>query len=131
MTAASSRVRLLVVEDNPANQQLALALLSRAGYDVALVASAREARFAIAAELPDAILMDVELPDQNGLALTRELRQDERTAGVPIIALTANAMRGDEELAYSAGCAGYITKPIDMRHFREVLTTVLSPNVEQ
>jgi CheY-like chemotaxis protein len=65
--------------------------------------------------MPDLILMDVQLPGQDGLSLTRQLKADPATAGVPIVALTANAMPGDRERAFAAGCIGYISKPIDTR----------------
>ena len=117
--------RVLVVEDTPANQQLVGALLRRAGCEVLLADSAEDAKAVLAGDLPAVILMDIQLPGQDGLSFTRELREDERTRHIPVIALTAHAMRGDEELALSAGCLGYITKPIDTRTFADVVSAIL------
>jgi len=69
--------------------------------------------------VPDLVLMDIQLPGQDGLSLTRELKAEAATANIPIVALTAHAMTGDRELALDAGCAGYIAKPIDTRTFGE------------
>lgn len=116
---------VLVVEDNPANQRLVSALLRRAGCDVLVADSAAAARTALMNDLPDAILMDIQLPDQDGLSFTRELRSGERTSRIPVIALTALAMRGDEDLALEAGCLGYVTKPIDTRTFAGIVSSIL------
>jgi CheY-like chemotaxis protein len=107
--------RVLVVEDHPANQLLVEAVLERAGYDVDLAGDAVEARARIAAARPDVILMDVQLPGQDGLSLARELKTQPSTAAIPVIAVSAHAMSGDQAEALAAGCAGYITKPIDTR----------------
>jgi CheY-like chemotaxis protein len=79
------------------------------------------------ASKPDLILMDVQLPGQDGLALTRQLKADPATAAIPIIALTAHAMAGDQELALAAGCVGYITKPINTRTLGDQLRELLLP----
>ena len=108
---------ILVVEDNEANQLLVSAVLMREGYDVRLAGSAPEAREQINAQRPDLILMDVQLPGQDGLSLTRELKADPSTASIPVVALTAHAMAGDRATALDTGCEGYISKPIDTRTF--------------
>ena len=108
---------ILVVEDNEANQMLVQAVLELEGYRVTLAGSTDEARDQLAAETPALILMDVQLPGQDGLTFTRELKADPATKDVPIVALTAHAMQGDRDLAFEAGCAGYIAKPIDTRTF--------------
>jgi CheY-like chemotaxis protein len=108
---------ILIVEDNEANQLLARAVLELEGYEVALAGSADEALQQIDNQTPDLILMDVQLPGQDGLSLTRQLKSDPKTEAVPVVALTAHAMHGDRELALEAGCAGYIAKPIDTRTF--------------
>jgi CheY-like chemotaxis protein len=110
-----------VVEDNPTNQKLIAAVLVRAGYEVTITATAASARAALAERLPDLMLMDVQLPDQDGLSFTRELKADAATQAIPIVALTAHAMVGDEAVAIAAGCAGYLTKPINTRTFAEDL----------
>lgn len=108
---------ILVVEDNEANQLLVQAVLELEGYRVELAGSAPEALDQLRASVPDLILMDVQLPGQDGLALTRELKANPMTAAIPVVALTAHAMAGDRELALKAGCVGYIAKPIDTRTF--------------
>jgi CheY-like chemotaxis protein len=108
-------ILILVVEDNEANQLLASSVLERAGYRIELASDSVQALDAIKRSEPDLILMDIQLPGQDGLAFTRELKADPRTAAIPIVALTALAMAGDLERSLEAGCAGYISKPIDTR----------------
>ena len=108
---------ILVVEDNEANQALVQAVLELEGYRVELAASALEALDHLRDRAPDLILMDVQLPGQDGLSLTRLLKADPATNAIPVVALTAHAMTGDRELALRAGCVGYIAKPIDTRTF--------------
>lgn len=113
--------RILVIEDNPANMTLAVFLLKSGGYAV-LSATDAEAGLTLArAEQPDLILMDIQLPGMDGLAATSILKKDETTRAIPVIALTALAMKGDEERIRAAGCDGYIAKPI---RFQEFLATV-------
>ena len=113
----TSDAMILIVEDNEANQLLASAVLEREGYRVDVASSSDEALDRLKLEAPDLILMDVQLPGIDGLSLTRLLKADERTASIPVVALTALAMRGDRERSLDAGCAGYISKPIDTRTF--------------
>lgn len=108
---------ILVVEDNEANQMLVRAVLEMEGYRVVLAGSADEAVDELARDTPVMILMDVQLPGRDGLTLTRQLKADPATSGIPIVALTAHAMHGDREVAIEAGCLGYISKPIDTRTF--------------
>lgn len=121
---------ILIVEDNEANQMLARAVLELEGYRVALAGSGAETMDQLAAEAPDLILMDVQLPGEDGLSLTRRLKADPRTSGIPIVALTAHAMHGDRELALAAGCAGYIAKPIDTHTFGHEVRRFLARNAE-
>ena len=114
---SSDDALILVVEDNEANQLLASSVLERAGYRIALAATSNEARDAIRRREPDLILMDIQLPGEDGLDFTRELKADPATAQIPVIALTALAMPGDRERSLAAGCSGYISKPIDTRTF--------------
>lgn len=109
------RARLLVVDDNPTNLKLAAEVLEASGYVVDRAEDAEEALVAIHSRAPDLILMDVALPRKDGLALTRELKAAPATKHIPIIALTAFAMKGDEQKALEAGCDGYVAKPIDTR----------------
>ena len=117
---------ILIVEDNEANQLLASAVLEREGYRVEVASSSNEALDRLKSQAPDLILMDVQLPGIDGLSLTRLLKADERTASIPVVALTALAMRGDRERTLDAGCAGYISKPIDTRTFAAEVRKYLS-----
>ena len=106
---------VLIVEDNPDNMKLATFLLQSAGYTV-LAAADAEAGLTVARDaLPDLILMDVQLPGMDGLAATALLKRDAATRDIPIIAVTALAMKGDEERIRAAGCDGYIAKPLAYR----------------
>ncbi len=116
---------ILVVEDNEANQMLTRAVLELDGHDVSVAGSAPEAAELIRERRPELILMDLQLPGQDGLAFTRELKRDAATAEIPVVALTAHAMHGDREQALRAGCAGYISKPIDTRTFGEAVRQFL------
>ena len=109
-----TRELILVVEDNEANQMLARAVLELEGFEVRIASDAVEAREHLREATPSLILMDIQLPGQDGLSFTRELRDDPATASIPVVALTAHAMTGDKGTAIRAGCAGYIAKPIDM-----------------
>jgi two-component system cell cycle response regulator DivK len=113
--------KVLVVEDNPTNMTLAVFLLESAGHTV-LKASDAEVGLKLARdEQPALILMDIQLPGMDGLEATAVLKRDDLTRGIPVIALTALAMKGDEERIRAAGCDGYIAKPMAYQDF---LTTV-------
>jgi CheY-like chemotaxis protein len=122
---AQARRCILVVEDNPANMMLVVAVLERAGFRTARAASAEEARRLIETVSPHLIWMDIQLPGEDGLSLTRELKARPTTAHIPIIALTAHAMKGDEVQAIMAGCDAYVAKPIDTRTFATFVTQFL------
>src|SRR5450830_213418 len=107
--------KILVVDDNPTNLKLVSDVLEFEGYDILKAVDAEEAQVVLAATLPDLILMDIALPGMDGLTLTRKLKAEERTRGIRIVALTAFAMKGDDQKAFDAGCDGYIVKPIDTR----------------
>ena len=110
-----SSALILVVDDNEAGTFLACSVLQREGFQVESAGRSDEVLECLSARTPDLILMDVQLPGQDGLALTRQLKADPSTAGIPIVALTAHAMAGDQEAALTAGCSGYISKPINTR----------------
>lgn len=116
-----ARGPVLVVDDNRINLELAQAILENAGYDVRIAADADEALAAIAAERPGLILMDVQLPGVDGLTLTRRLKADPATRDIPIVALTAYAMKGDADKAREAGCDGYISKPVEVRTLPKIV----------
>lgn len=109
--------RVLVVEDNEQNLELTTFLLEEAGHDVLAVRSLDEARAALAAEVPDLVLLDMNVAGEDGLRLVDEIRHQPRLVRVPVLALTAHAMRGDRERFLEGGCDGYIAKPIDVRTF--------------
>jgi len=109
----------LNVEDNPVNLQLTRFLLEAAGFTVYSAENAPAAIEQARKLSPSVILMDVELPGMDGLQATRVLKDDDLTASIPVVALTANAMHGDRERCLEAGCVGYITKPIDTTRFAE------------
>jgi CheY-like chemotaxis protein len=109
--------RILVVEDNLMNMELAVDLLTLQGYTVLEAHTGQEALDISNSESLDLILMDVQLPGMDGLTVTRKIRENPRTKDIPIIALTAHAMKGDEERILRNGCTGYISKPIDTREF--------------
>ncbi len=110
----SATPRVLVVDDNAMNLVLAQTVLEADGLTVAAAANATEALAMLARFAPDLILMDIQLPGLDGLALTRLLKADPATRHIVVVAFTAFAMRGDEERMRSAGCDGYISKPIDV-----------------
>lgn len=110
--------RVLVVEDNDMNMQLVEYLLEGGGYQIVKAASGEDAlSVARVGEPVDLILMDVHLPGIDGLSVVREMKSDARTRSIPILALTAHAMRGDRDRFLEAGCDGYISKPIDVKTF--------------
>ena len=121
---------VLIVEDNPTNMKLSSFLLESADHTV-LMATTAEIAVAIAREQhPDLILMDIQLPGMDGLQATALLKADEETRGIPVLALTALAMKGDEERIRAAGCDGYIAKPLDYKAFlAEVKATLAAGQV--
>jgi two-component system cell cycle response regulator DivK len=104
--------RILIIEDNPANMKLALLLLRNAGHEALCAVDAETGLTLARLEHPDLILMDIQLPGMDGLAATALLKADPGTAAIPIIALTAMAMKEDREKTAAAGCDGYIAKPL-------------------
>ncbi len=121
----SSSRQILVVEDNPQNYELVEFLLEDAGFSVRRAADATEMRRELASSrreanettLPDLILMDIQLPGVDGMTLVSEIRALDNAEGLPVVALTAHAMRGDRERFIAAGFDGYISKPIDVATF--------------
>jgi signal transduction histidine kinase/CheY-like chemotaxis protein len=121
---------VLVVEDNPVNMRLTRSLLVSSGFQVLEARDSGEAIQQLSRQQPDLILMDVQLPGMDGLELTRRLKKDPKTAEIPTIALTAHAMKGDEERAIEAGCSGYIPKPIDPSRFAEQISSYMRVPVD-
>jgi len=106
--------RVLVVDDNAINVELAVFVLRAQGFDVESAGSADAAIAQARAFLPDVILMDIQMPEVDGVATIRRLREDPLTRDIVVIACTAYAMKGDEQKLRAAGCDGYIAKPIDV-----------------
>lgn len=117
---------ILVVDDNAPNCKLVRVLLEGEGYEVRCANDAREALDLMESFRPQLILMDIQLPGMDGLALTRVLKADPRYSGISIVGLTSYAMKGDEERILAAGCDGYIAKPIDTRRLTRRIAGYLS-----
>lgn len=117
-----SKSIVLLVEDNLMNMELASDLLEAGGFLVLKTDRAEEGISTALLQQPDLILMDLALPGMDGLEATRRLKLDPRTAWIPVVALTASVMRGDDHRARSVGCCGYIAKPIDTRKFISTVT---------
>jgi CheY-like chemotaxis protein len=123
---------ILLIEDNPLNLELARDVLQAAGYTVVDARTAEEGLRLAGAVVPDLILLDIRLPGMNGLDAVRSLKRDLRTRDITVVALTAQAMAGDEQIAFAAGFNGYITKPIDTRTLAaEVRRWLESPGAER
>jgi two-component system cell cycle response regulator DivK len=118
--------KILLVEDDFINMRLAQHILEVEGYTVLKAVTAKEALEKIESSLPDLILMDVQLPDMNGMTVVRVLRENIRTRDTPILALTACAMKGDKERMLQMGCDGYISKPFDVQDFIDTLDRLLN-----
>ncbi len=106
--------KILVVDDNRDSRELVVKILGRRGLDLYQAVDGPDALQQVASNRPDLILMDISLPGMDGYEVTRRLKQDQRSAAIPIIALTAHAMKGDREKALAAGCDDYIAKPINI-----------------
>jgi two-component system, cell cycle response regulator DivK len=123
MTVAKT---VLHIEDNSDNRLLVRRLLTAYGYTVVEAENAVQAREILAVQPPNLILMDINLPGVDGYALTAEIKSAANLRDIPIIAITANVMKGDRERTISAGCDGYIEKPIDVDHLVEMIDRYLS-----
>jgi len=116
----------LIVEDNPANMKLATLLVRNAGHTPLFAVDAETGLTLARAEQPELILMDIQLPGMDGLAATRLLKKDPATAAIPIIALTAMAMKDDKEKTTVAGCDAYIAKPLRYKELYAAINSLLS-----
>jgi len=117
--------KVLIIEDNAANMTLATFLLQSAGHSVLSATDAETGLTLARAEQPDMVLMDIQLPGMDGLEATALLKSDGATRNIPVVALTALAMKGDEERIRAAGCDGYIAKPLAYRDFLATIATHL------
>lgn len=123
--------QVLVVEDTPANMKLVCMLLGKAGYRVLQADNARDGIALAREHLPDLILMDIQLPGMDGLTATRLLKEAEATRHIKVVAVTAFAMKGDEEKMIAAGCDGYIAKPIQYKNFLAEVERILASALER
>jgi CheY-like chemotaxis protein len=121
MTDILTGESILVVDDEPANLRLLTVLLSRNGYQVHEARTAEEALEIVAKFRPRLVLADIQLPGMDGLEMTRQLKSNPETKDIVVVAVTAFAMKGDEQKALDAGCDGYITKPIDVTSLPRIL----------
>lgn len=120
------RHKILIIEDNPLNLELATDLLEANGFAISSAITAEEGLRMGREILPDLILMDLGLPGMDGLRATKELKGNPVTCHLTIVGLTAHAMKGDTEIAFKAGCDGYLTKPIDTRTFVGTITRLIA-----
>ena len=117
--------RILIVEDNDLNMKLFHDLLEAHGYDTLQTKDGLEALQLARQHHPDLILMDIQLPEVSGLEVTKWIKEDEDLKGIPIVAVTAFAMKGDEEKIREGGCEAYIAKPISISHFLDTVKRLL------
>jgi len=118
---------VMIVEDNELNMKLFNDLLESRGYNVIQTRNGMEALDLARAHMPDLILMDIQLPEVSGLVVTKWLKDDDQLAHIPVVAVTAFAMKGDEERILQGGCEGYISKPISVSHFLETIAQYIGP----
>jgi CheY-like chemotaxis protein len=118
--------KILLVEDNEMNRDMLSRRLERKGYAVALAVDGQQAVDMAAADPPALILMDMSLPVLDGWEATRRIKTDARTKQIPVIALTAHAMQGDEQKAKEAGCDDYDTKPVELQRLLEKIERLLN-----
>ena len=119
-------ITILYVEDNPDNRLLVRRLLQAGGYSVIEAETDSQALNVLTTARPKLILMDINMPDMDGYTLTGKLKANPDTANIPVIAITANVMRGDRERTLQAGCDGYIEKPIDVDRFLDQVASFLA-----
>jgi len=123
--AKQTAQKVLIVEDNALNMRLFNDLLEASGYETLQCTDGGKAAALAVDEKPDLIIMDIQLPEVSGLDITRWLKDDERTAAIPVLAVTAFAMRTDELLVREAGCEGYLSKPIQVRSFLKTVDDLM------
>ncbi len=119
--------KVMIVEDNELNMKLFRDLIEASGYETVRTRNGLEALDLARQHRPDLILMDIQLPEVSGLDVTRWLKEDDELHKIPVIAVTAFAMKGDEERIRQGGCEAYISKPISVTHFLEVVRKHLAP----
>jgi CheY-like chemotaxis protein len=123
-----SKGRILVVEDNMDNYELVRFILERAGYDVFLAMNGRDGISAARLQKPDLILMDLGMPEMDGWDAAKKLKADETTKSIPLFALTAHTLPSERKRAMEAGCDGYVSKPIHMNGFLNMIDGAFDKN---
>lgn len=123
--------RILIIEDNKANMKLAMLLLHHGGHTAMSAADAENGIALAQSNQPDLILMDIQLPEMDGLTATALLKKDHRTSHIPVIALTALAMKSDEERSRNAGCDAYIAKPLNYVELLAAIDSLLAARISQ
>lgn len=126
----TARITILVIDDNPVNLKLASEVLRAAGHDVIRAEDAEQALRQLETRVPHLVLTDISLPGMSGLELTRRLKSDPRYAHLPVVALTASAMKGDEAKILAAGCDAYIAKPLDTRQLAAQISRILERDAQ-
>ena len=117
--------KVMIVEDNELNMKLFRDLIEASGYETVRTRNGLEALDLARSHRPDLILMDIQLPEISGLEVTKWLKEDEELASIPVVAVTAFAMKGDEERIREGGCEAYISKPIAVSHFLDTIRRLL------
>lgn len=125
------KYKVLIVEDNPMNMRLIEMVLKSDNYLLLKAIDGEEALAIAAKDHPDLVLMDIRLPKLSGLEVAKRLKKNDKLSHIPIIALTAHAMKGDEEKAIEAGCDSYVSKPIDTRQLPQLVAKILSVHQRQ
>ncbi|HHB82438.1 MAG TPA: response regulator [Devosia sp.] len=120
---------VMIVEDNELNMKLFHDLLESQGYATIQTSNGMEALELARAHHPDLILMDIQLPEVSGLVVTKWLKEDDELRDIPVVAVTAFAMKGDEERILAGGCEGYISKPISVPHFLETIASYIGKDI--
>ncbi len=121
----SQKVKVLLVEDNYMNKVLVHEMLTLNGYDIVEAKSGTEALVKVSTDRPDLILMDLHLPEMDGITATRIIKSDEKNRSIPVLALTASAMKGEEDKILNMGFDGYVAKPIDVKKLLEAISVSL------
>jgi CheY-like chemotaxis protein len=119
--------KIVIIEDNPMNMELAVDVLEAGGYEVLTADNAEEGIRLVKSHLPALVLMDISLPGMDGLDATRVLKGNPATRHIPVIAVTAHAMRGDEQRILDAGCSAYLAKPMDVQALRTEVARLIAP----
>lgn len=125
MQPTETTKKILIVEDNKDSRELVIKVLKNRGYLLVEAVDGEDALLKATEQLPDLILMDISIPKIDGFEVTRRLKERENCKDIPIIALTAHAMKGDKEKALQAGCDGYISKPINVRQLPDQIQAFL------